>query len=461
MIDPDSPSSILILTILLLLHAVFAATQTAITSLRRSRQLQLIEEGNPAAEMIERLSNDPTNLSLTEHLSLKLIEILFISLAVLTYTAPLTQILSTNNNLIAVIIIVVISAFVILLIGKLIPREIGRNYAEPLAMRLIYPIYFLSMMTLPLARIVYKVGQVFNSNAAINGDEYNPDVITEDELRTYIDASEEGGALNEDEKEMIYSIFNLDDTLAREVMVPRIDIVAVEARVSVEEALDIILAAGHSRLPIYVDSIDNIVGILYAKDLLSYWRQGDQTKSIISLKREAYFVPETKSVSELMREIQQRKIHIAMIVDEYGGVAGLVTLEDILEEIVGEIQDEYDRDEFFMERISDNEFIFSARMDLDDINTIMSIDLPTDESDTLGGLIYTIFGGVPQVGDAVDVDDLHLTVLSVDGRRLKTVKIQRALPVTDQDSSKKTVASPNKNRSSLINNTGRTIAESS
>lgn len=461
MIDPDSPTSIIVLTTLLVLYAVFAAGKAAITSLRKSRQLQLVEEGNPAAEMINHLSNDPSHLFIAAQLNLKLIEWLLITFAVLVYTPTVAQLLSLANNLIAAMIILGATSLVTFFIGELIPREIGRHYAEPIALRLIYPIYFVALAIAPIARVVNRIGQALSPKLAANGEEYNGDVITEDDLRTYMDASEEDGELREDEKEMIYSIFNLDDTLAREVMVPRIDVVAVEANSSVMEALDVILQAGHSRLPVYRDSIDNVIGILYAKDLLTYWRNGGTSDSIVGLERKAYFVPETKPASELLRELQRRKIHIAMVVDEYGGVAGLVTLEDILEEIVGEIQDEYDHEEFFMERISDNEFIFSARMDLDDINSIMSVDLPTDESDTLGGLIYTIFGGVPKVGDAVDVDDLHLTVLSVDGRRLKTVKIQRVISIVEQDRPSKSAQPKDKSRPNLLNSAGRTIAESS
>ena len=210
MIDPDSPFPLIILVFLLALHTVIAAARAAITSLRRSRQLQLIEEGNTAAEMVERLSNDATHLILTERLSIKIIELLFISLAVLTYAPSLSRILPTDNILIAVMIIVAATSFVLLFVGELIPREIGRNYAEPAALWLIYPIYLLSLLTVPLARALPKVGIFLGPNSVSSGEEYGLDVITEDDLRTYMDASEEGGVLKEDEKEMIYSIFNLD-----------------------------------------------------------------------------------------------------------------------------------------------------------------------------------------------------------------------------------------------------------
>jgi CBS domain containing-hemolysin-like protein len=271
-----------------------------------------------------------------------------------------------------------------------------------------------------------------------------------------VDAGEEGGLIKEEEKEMIYSIFDLGNTAAREIMVPRIDIVAVEADMPVGDALDIILEAGHSRVPVYDDNIDNIVGILYAKDLLAHWRRGGEPRPVRGLEREVYYVPETKPVSDLLGELQSKKVHIAIVVDEYGGTAGLVTIEDILEEIVGEIQDEYDPEEFFMDRISDDEYIFSARMDLDDINDLMSVDLPTDESDTLGGLVYSMLGRVPAVGDSLDVANLYLTVLEVEGRRIVKVRAKRVKQ--DEENGKQSnkekneLAVASKKSSTFVNN---------
>jgi len=406
----------------LVLHAFFAAAKEAIVSTRKSRRLQLIEEGRQGAEQIDNLADDASRLLATEQLVLKFISFSIIAFSVLVYTAPLSEILSTSS-VVAAGIIVVIAGLVILIFGDLVPREIARNLAEPIAFWSIPIIYPLSYVAAPLARFVTHLswrlaGHTGESDIAGLG------VITEEDLRTYVDASEEGGELKEDEKAMIYSIFNLDDTLAREIMVPRIDVVAIEAQTGVRDALNVIVEAGHSRVPVYADNIDNVVGLLYAKDLLAYWRDSGEPGSVQGLVREVYYVPETKPASELLRELQQRKIHMAIVVDEYGGMAGLVTIEDILEEIVGEIQDEYDSDEFLMERITDHEYIFNARADLDDINHIMSINLPTDENDTLGGLVYALVGRVPEVGDSMVVAGTRLTVLTVDGRRIGRVKIQ-------------------------------------
>ena len=454
MLDPDSTAPVVVLIVSLLLHAFFAAAKEAIVSMRRSRRLQLVEEGHRAAQWVNSLAEDATRLLTTEQLALKFIGFFIIAFAAFIYTPPLVQ-LTSFNNIVIITVITFGAVLVVLIFGELIPKEIARSYAEPIALWAIYPFNLLSYVAAPLARFVTKIGHVLTGHWDEAGD-YSFSTITEEDLRTYVDAGEEEGVLKEAEKEMIYSIFELSDTLAREVMVPRIDMVAIEARSPVMAALDVILEAGHSRAPVYADHIDNIIGILYVKDLLVHWRNGNEPPSVQELVREVYYVPETKPVSDLLRELQTKKVHIAIVVDEYGGTAGLVTIEDILEEIVGEIQDEHDPEEFYMQRISEDEYIFSARMDLDDVNDWISADLPTDDSDTLGGLIYTMLGRVPQVGDILEVDDLLLTVLTVDGRRIGKVKIQRKNHHEDNKQNSESLAT-SKNNSSLPS---RRISES-
>jgi CBS domain containing-hemolysin-like protein len=236
-----------------------------------------------------------------------------------------------------------------------------------------------------------------------------------------------------EEREMIASIFTLRQTTAREVMVPRIDIVALEVETPMLDALDTIIRMGHSRIPVFEESVDNIVGILYAKDLLAYLRDGKTAVPLRDILRPAHFVPESKKADELLQELQQSRVHIAIVVDEYGGTAGLVTIEDVLEEIVGEIQDEYDAEEPFIEVVSDVEAICNARVDLDDLNRAMDLQLPTEESDTLGGLIYSELGRVPLVGDKVELAEEGVTfyVLSVAGRRITKVRVVKQRPPHD------------------------------
>ncbi len=449
--DPDSTSPIVVLVLLLSLYAFFAAAKEAIISIRRPRRLQLQEEGHYTAAIINRLADNSTRLLTTEQLILKLIGFSIVAFAAFVYTTPLAQALSIDYFW-AVLLIIILTALVTLIFGELIPKEIGRTYAEPIAFWVAPPFYLLSFVAAPLAQFVSGIGRFLTGRLGEEGT-YNFNVITEEELRTYVDAGEEEGVLREDEKEMIYSIFDLGDTVAREVMVPRIDMIAVEAKTPIMAALDVILEAGHSRVPVYVDNIDNIVGILYAKDLLSHWREEGPAKYVCDLARDVYFVPETKPVSELLRELQSRKVHIAIVVDEYGGTAGLVTIEDVLEEIVGDIQDEYDPEEFWMQQVSEEEYIFSARMDLDDINDLMSAELPTDEADTLGGLVYNLLGRVPEVGDSVVAAGLRLTVLDVEGRRIGRVRTQRIKEKTRGGEQQNQPVNADQKASGLVNKT--------
>jgi len=463
LLDPDSTASIIVFVVLLALHAFFAASREAIASVRKSRRLQFIEEGKPAAQIVDDLAENTSLLLTAEQIALKFLSFSIVAFATLIYTVPLAQAFFIGNFA-AAIIIIVVAVVLILFFGELIPKELARNYAEPIAFWTVYPFHWISYLAVPFLRLAMLIGRILTGRWN-DVEEYQSTTFTEEDLRSYLDVGEEEGVLREEEREMIHSIFELDDTLAREVMVPRIDMVAIGANASLEEAIHVAMNAGHSRLPVYTETIDNVVGILYVKDLLVYWNEKDAPKSIKGLEREVYFVPETKPASELLRELQAKKVHIAIVVDEYGGTAGLVTIEDVLEEIVGEIQDEHDADEFYMQYVSDDEYIFSARMDLDDINNTMSIELPTDESDTLGGLIYDVLGRIPKAGDSLSgesfgVPNLFITVLDVEGRRIKSVRINRI----NKDSSGNTTgrkATPDPNSSTLINNTQKPLSESS
>ena len=259
-------------------------------------------------------------------------------------------------------------------------------------------------------------------------------LVTEDELRTMVDASQKEGILEQEERRMINSIFDLGDTVVREIMVPRIDILALDVQQPFNEAIDELLASGYSRVPVYEETIDNVLGVLYAKDLLKAWRAGSDDASLRSLLRPAYFIPEAKKVDELLAEMQVRRIHIAIIVDEYGGVAGLVTLEDIVEEIVGEIRDEYDDgEEVFYEEILPNVFLCSGRMDVDDLNELLDGHLPVDEGDTLAGLIYSKAGHVPVQGESILVDGVRLTVEQVSKRRIRQVRVEKLTQDVQED----------------------------
>ena len=250
--------------------------------------------------------------------------------------------------------------------------------------------------------------------------------ITDDELKSWVEDSQGESSLEDGEREMIYSILNFSDTLCREIMVPRIDISALEVDTSIPDAIQLVLNSGHSRVPVYEENIDHIVGLLYAKDLLRVHGNVEDNRKIRDLLRPVYYVPEAKKVDELLKEMQARGVHLSIVVDEYGGMAGLVTLEDIVEEIVGEIRDEYDEgEELEIEKISDDEYIFNGRIDLDDVNEELDTDLTKDVADSLGGFIYSQIGQVPVGGEEVQLDHWTLKVEKISGRRIHTIRAVR------------------------------------
>jgi putative hemolysin len=258
--------------------------------------------------------------------------------------------------------------------------------------------------------------------------------MTEDELKIWVESDQEEGGLEREERQMIYSIFQFGDTLAREIMVPRIDILAFEVSTSLTQAAKAFTQSGHSRVPVYEKEIDNIIGLLYAKDLLHVVQNGRKRASMRDLLRPAYFVPDTKKADALLTEMQAQRIHMAIVVDEYGGVAGLVTLEDIIEEIIGEIQDEYDlSEENLVQQNGPDEFVFLGRIGLDDFNEVMDSNIPKVESDTLSGFLYDYFGRVPHDGESIQTDGLLLTIEQVIGRRIRRVRAQRITPGEESD----------------------------
>lgn len=249
--------------------------------------------------------------------------------------------------------------------------------------------------------------------------------ITAEEIHEFIEASEEVGLVNEEESEMIRSIFSLGDTVVREVMVPRTDMACVSAEATVRELLDTIIGCGHSRLPVYDGSIDNIIGLLYAKDLLKYWGEDQERVRVRAIMRPPYFIPETKNLEQLLQEFKRKRVHLAIVIDEYGGTSGLITIEDLLEEIVGDIQDEYDREEALFEINADGSITADARMPVEDLEEQFEIEIEREKFDTIGGLIFHLTGKIPATGDVIDGAGLHLTILDADERKIKRVRVAR------------------------------------
>jgi putative hemolysin len=323
---------------------------------------------------------------------------------------------------------ILILAVVVVFWLEWILEVVVTRHPEVWAMRLAPYVRSMTVVLSPLLLLPLAIGRK-------RGEAMEPvSTVTEEELKSMVDEGQKGGVLEGDERQMIYSIFELGDTLVREIMLPRIYINALDISTALTEAVDALIKFGHSRLPVYAETVDNILGILYAKDLLKVWRQGRQIDSLKSLLRPATFVPEAKKVDELLEEMQAGHVHMAMVVDEYGGIAGLVTLEDIFEEIVGEIQDEYDQsEEAPYTQVGEGEYVFQGRVDLRDFNEVMGSHLPTEETETLGGFIYEQVGRVPTSGESLQVGDINLTIEQVTGRRIRKVRAKKQPQVTQEE----------------------------
>lgn len=249
--------------------------------------------------------------------------------------------------------------------------------------------------------------------------------ITEEEIQEIIDASEEEGLINPEENEMIRSIFELRDTVVREIMVPRTDMACVSSDTSVGEVLKTIITCGHSRIPVYDGTVDNIIGLIYAKDLLKYWGMGDESITIKRIIRPPYFIPETKNLEELLQEFKRKRVHIAIVIDEYGGTSGLVTIEDLLEQIVGDIQDEYDLEEDWLVEEPDGSVLVDARLPIEELEEHFGIEIEREKFDTVAGLIFHLTGRIPAVGEEVESGTLRMTVLEGGERTIRKVRVVR------------------------------------
>jgi len=421
----------LLLAGLVLLNGFLATARSALINVRRPRLKQLAEEGVGPARIAERLAEDSSRLLATTQLGM-MVTRFFAGAVVAVVSAPplataLRPWLGGASFPVSLGVVVLLAALIMLILGELVPETIALQHSERLALWLARPLLLIAALLMPLVHAIVWISTGL-SRLFGAGPPGGMPFVTEEEIKTLVDAGEEEGVIEEEEKAMIYSIFELGDTLVREVMVPRIDVVALDVETPMLEAVNRIIKAGHSRIPIYQETIDNVIGVLYAKDLLPYLSQGRTDVPLSNIVRQAYFIPETKRAGDLLPDLQQRRTHMAIVVDEYGGVAGIVTIEDLLEEIVGEIQDEYDAEEPFVEQVGENEYLFDARLDLDDLNQMMDVALPTEESDTLGGFIYAQLGKVPAVGDRLTFEGLVLTVESVTGRRIRKVRIERQPP---------------------------------
>ncbi len=411
--DSSDVTQLIILLILLGLSAFFSSAETALTTVNKIRIRSLAEDGNKRAKTVLKITDDSGKM-----LSAILIGNNIVNLSAASLTTSLAYSFGGSMVAIASGILTVL----ILLFGEITPKTMATIHAEKMA--LIYaPIIsiFMKVMT-PVIFIIngLSIGVLFLLRVDPNAKN---DLMTETELRTIVDVSHEDGVIESDEREMIYNVFDLGDAKAKDVMVPRVHVTFADVNSTYEELLDIFREDKFTRLPIFEDTTDNVVGTINMKDLLLY----DNTKEfhIRDILREAYFTYEYKSISELLVEMRQASFNIAIVLDEYGETAGLITLEDILEEIVGEIHDEYDEnEEDFVQEVSEREYIIEGSMNLDDLNDRLDLDLNSEEYDSLGGFIIERLDRLPEAGDSIVTEEgIRMVVEKRDKNRIEKVHV--------------------------------------
>jgi putative hemolysin len=424
---------ILILILLTFLEGFFVAAEIALVSIRRSRVEQLVDEGSSGARRVRRLREEPGRFLAVSQLGLTVIGFFASAYAAVSLVETLATILrgfgmeANGAKGLALVVVTVVLALFTIIFAELVPKTLALANTERVAIALSLPIEFLARALGPVIKVLTGVTaaitRLFGANVS------NEAQITAEELRLIVERGGEQGVLEAEEEQMINSIIELGERRLHEVMIPRIAIAALPASATLEEAIDRIVDEGHSRIPVYEDSIDEVVGILYAKDLLPFLKPASGPRPAVrTLLRPPVFVPESMTIDDLLHEFQRRKVHIAIVLDEYGGTAGLLTIEDLLEEIVGEIHDEYDTEEPMVVRLTDDEARVDGRADVDDLAELFDLNLELeddDEYDTVGGLVYHRIGGVPSPGDQIDVNGLTLTVETTDGRRVGKVLVVR------------------------------------
>jgi putative hemolysin len=432
-------TELLIIVLLTLLEGFFVAAEIALVSIRRSRVDQLVEEERPGARRVRRLLNEPGRFLAVSQLGLTVIGFFASAYAAVNLAGQMTGLLTgfgldpgTAEGLSLLIVTVVLALFTIVF-AELVPKTLALAHAERYAIALSLPIEVLARALSP---VIAALTGVTNWIAGLIGAKVSDEVqITAEELRLIVERGGEQGVLEAEEEQMINAVIELGTRRVHEVMVPRTSMVTLPHDATMGDVVDSIMTEGHSRIPVFEDTVDEIIGIIYAKDLLPFLKAGaPDPPPLRSLLRTPVLVPESMTVDDLLHELQRRKVHIAIVLDEYGGTAGLVTIEDLLEEIVGEIQDEYDVEEPMIERLSEDEVRVDGRAAVDDLGELFDTEVPLedeDEYDTVGGLIYHRIGGVPKPGDQVSLDGLTLTVEKTDGRRVSKVLVVRTREETE------------------------------
>ena len=421
-LTPSDFGLLALLLVTLVLAALAASAETALTSISRIKLRRLVDDGNRRAVIIQRLHQDP-NKYLTAILTLNTTAIIFSSTA-----ASLIAQAHGLGDFWPELLIGLADAFVVLVVAEITAKSLAlSNMAYALA---VAPIVdnATTALRLPIAGMSALARLLAPGRGKVRGP-----FVTEEELKMLVTVGEEEGIIEEEEREMIHGVIEIGDMTVREVMVPRIDIIAVEVNKPVDVIVQLVLTHGHTRIPVYEETIDHIVGVAYAKDLLRYSagrgssveKQGDLGK----VMRKPYFVPENKNLSEFLHEMREHRVHMATVIDEHGQTAGVITIEDIIEEIVGPIRDEYDSlEEEELQFLAPNEALLDARVSLDDAREELGLYLRAEDVDSLGGFIYSQLGAIPHAGEVMDIEGATMTVVSVRGQRIGKVRVRADEP---------------------------------
>jgi putative hemolysin len=413
--DPEPSLTIVGIVLCLTVLGFTSAVDAAFSAISRHRLNNLLDEQGPRTRTITWLLDEPHRVKSTILLLNTVMIVVATSWAIdLTTPIVLTQLWWSLGLLL----------IAMLVLSEMLPKALVARNPEAMALLLAGPLGIVTWLFWPLTSLLNLLMRPLYSLISGKIAPAAP-LVSEEELRMVVTASEEKGVIEYGERQMIESVISFGDTLLREIMVPRVDVIAVDVDAPLAEALDVAIQHGHSRIPIYDGTLDKIEGILYVKDLLPTLRDGTPERSLRSLLRPARFVPETMRVNALLKDIQKRKVHIAIAVDEYGGVSGIATIEDLIELIVGEIQDEYDREEPDIQELEPGVFMVDATALIDDINEATGLELESEEADRIGGLVTEVLGRVPEEGDEIAVGDGLIQVVSMKGVRVQQLRVSR------------------------------------
>lgn len=436
---------IIFLIILILLNAYFAASEMAYISLNDAKIEKEAKEGNKKAQKIKKMLKNPSKFLATIQIGITLAGFLSSAFAADTFASELSPILNEWIpglgigfwQALSIIVITIILSFFTLIFGELVPKRLAMKYSEKIAYATIGIISFISILTSPFVKLLTATTNLVSKIFGVS--EYEEEVVTEEEIKMMVDQGQEKGVIKKNEKDLINNVFLLNDIDAAEIMTHRTDIFAIEINDNIYELLDEIDDYKYSRIPVYEETIDDIKGILFLKDILKALSNGKKIK-IKDIMREAYYVPETKPIDEVFKELQKNKMQMAIVVDEYGGTSGLLTMEDILEELVGNIFDEYDDVEVEYNKIDENTYMVEGSIPLYELKKIIGIEVPEGDYDTLSGYLIEKLGRIPEDDEKPVIEDEKLTykVEELEDKRIKWVKIckNQEVSVNEDDENK-------------------------